>query len=198
MPSSAFLTVSFGFIERSSSTTALALFFTFLGAGRLEHLGHQLYLGAWRYREYITVKVDSTPLVFGFRKYLSYGYQHTKTFVTNHQFNPIRAISRSHWKKLTQPALFSFMPSAAPKTSCAKYFATYSSQGQRCFCTEFQNYLDGSRQRASRQKNLWAVRVPFSQSHPLPGRRLGRICGRFMPSRRWMQERFPLLMCWNV
>ena len=37
-------------------------FLALLGMDRLKHFGYQLYLGARRDREYITVKVDRTPL----------------------------------------------------------------------------------------------------------------------------------------
>ena len=66
-------------------------FLAFLSVDRLEHLGHQLYLGAWRYREHVTVEVDGTPLVFGLRKHFSHSLQHTKTLVTNHQLDSIQA-----------------------------------------------------------------------------------------------------------
>ena len=36
-------------------------FLDLLGVDRFEHLGHNLYLGAGRYRENIAVKVDGTP-----------------------------------------------------------------------------------------------------------------------------------------
>ena len=42
--------------------------FALLSMDRLEHLGHQLYLGTRRYREHVAVKVDSAALVFGFRE----------------------------------------------------------------------------------------------------------------------------------
>ena len=58
---------------------------------RLEHLCHQLYLGARRDREHIAVKVDGTALVLGFGEYFSHSLQHTKALVANHQFNPIQA-----------------------------------------------------------------------------------------------------------
>ena len=37
-------------------------FLALLSVDRFEHLGHNLYLGAGRYRENIAVKVDGTPL----------------------------------------------------------------------------------------------------------------------------------------
>ena len=47
-------------------------FLALLGMDRLEHFGHQLRLGARCHREHIAVKVDSTPLVFGFWEHFSH------------------------------------------------------------------------------------------------------------------------------
>ena len=88
--------------------------FAFLGVDRLEHLCHQLYLGTRRDREYIAVKVDGTPLVLGFGEYFSHGLQHTEALVSNDEFHTVQTRPRSHWKKLTQLDLSSFIPSAAP------------------------------------------------------------------------------------
>lgn len=52
---------------------------------RIEHLGHQFYLGAWRHRKYIVGEMDGTPLVFSLRERLSHNLQHTKALVPNHQ-----------------------------------------------------------------------------------------------------------------
>ena len=65
-------------------------FLALLGMDRLEHLGYQLYLGAWRNGEHIAVKVDGTPLVFGLRKHLSHGFQHTETLVANNKFHIVQ------------------------------------------------------------------------------------------------------------
>ena len=99
----------FGFLTGS--------YFAFLGVDRLEHLCHQLYLGTRRDREYIAVKVDGTPLVLGFGEYFSHGLQHTEALVSNDEFHTVQTRPRSHWKKLTQLDLSSFIPSAAPRTS---------------------------------------------------------------------------------
>ena len=48
------------------------------------------------------------------------------------------------------------------------------------FAQNLKNHLAGPHQRAGRQtgrRNLQTVRAPFSQSHPLPGRRLGGFAG---------------------
>ena len=66
-------------------------FLTLLGVDRLEHLGYQLHFGARYYGEYVAVEVYGTPLVFGLKQHFIYGLQHTKAFVTNHQFNPVQA-----------------------------------------------------------------------------------------------------------
>ena len=71
-------------------------FLALLGVDCLKHLGYQLHLGARRDREYIAVKVDGTPLILGFREHFSHSLQHTKTFVTNHQFNPIQHPGHGH------------------------------------------------------------------------------------------------------
>ncbi len=65
-------------------------FLALLGMDRLEHLGYQLYLGAWRNGEHIAVKVDGTPLVFGLRKHLSHGFQHTETLVAKNKFHTVQ------------------------------------------------------------------------------------------------------------
>ena len=58
---------------------------------RLEHLSHQLHLGARRYREHIAVKMDGATLVLGFGEHFSHSLQHTKTLVSNHQLDPVQA-----------------------------------------------------------------------------------------------------------
>ena len=66
-------------------------FLALLSMDRLEHLCHQLDLGARRDREHIAVKVYGTALILGFREYFSYGLQHTETLVANHQPDPVQA-----------------------------------------------------------------------------------------------------------
>ena len=58
-------------------------FLALLGVDRLEHLGYQLHLGERRNGEYIAVKVDGTPLIFGFGEYfvLIYLLKYTSTFI---------------------------------------------------------------------------------------------------------------------
>ena len=94
MPSSTFLAASSSFIARSSFTTALAFsraaFLFLLGMDRFEHLGYQLHLGARRNREHIAVKVDGTPLLFGFGEYFAHSLQHTETLVTNNKFHTVQ------------------------------------------------------------------------------------------------------------
>ena len=76
-------------IDNISFSLFTGCFLALLGMDRLEHLGYQLYLGAWRNGEHIAVKVDGTPLVFGLRKHFSHSLQHTKTLVTNDEFHAI-------------------------------------------------------------------------------------------------------------
>ena len=57
----------------------------------LEHLCHQLHLGARRDREHIAVKVDGAALVLGFGEYFSHSLQHTKTLVANNEFHSVQA-----------------------------------------------------------------------------------------------------------
>ena len=77
--------------------------FALLSMDRLEHLGHQLHLGARDSREHIAVKVDDTALVFGLRKYFSHSFQHTKALVPNHQLDPVQATAAQPLKE-TDPA----------------------------------------------------------------------------------------------
>lgn len=63
----------------------------FLIMDRLEHLSHILHLGFGHNSENIPVEVNHTALVFGFRKYLSCGFQHTQTFVTHNEFYAAQA-----------------------------------------------------------------------------------------------------------
>ena len=49
--------------------------------------------------------MDGTPLILGFREHFSHSLQHTKTFVTNHQFNPIQATATQPLKEV-DPAGF--------------------------------------------------------------------------------------------
>ena len=58
---------------------------------RLEHLGHQLHLGARRDREHVAVKMDSATLVLGFGEHFSHSLQHTQALVSNHQLDPVQA-----------------------------------------------------------------------------------------------------------
>ena len=72
---------------------------------RLKHLSHVLYLGAGCYGEHIAVKMYRTALKLGFREYFSHSLQHTKAFVTNHQFNPIQTTASQPLEE-TDPAGF--------------------------------------------------------------------------------------------
>ena len=106
-------------------------FLALLGMDRLEHLGYQLRLGARCYGEHVAVEVDGTALVFGLRKHFAYGLQHTKAFVTNHQFNPVQATVTQLLEE-TDPAgfvLLHFIPSAAPRTS--RYLSSLTAIGTR-------------------------------------------------------------------
>ena len=68
----------------------------------------------------------------------------------------------------------------------AQYSGAYSSQGQRELCSDPQDHLAGSHQRAGPQagrRNLPTVRAPFSQSHPLLRRWLGGLSSvLFLPA----------------
>lgn len=57
----------------------------------LKHLGYQFGLGAGRHKEHLAIKVNRTPLVFGFREHFSHGLQHTKALVTDYQLNTIQS-----------------------------------------------------------------------------------------------------------
>ena len=47
-------------------------------------------------------------LIFGVRKHLAHGLQHPHALVANDELYAVQAAPRSHWKKLTQLALYSF------------------------------------------------------------------------------------------
>ena len=47
-------------------------------------------------------------LIFGVRKHLAHGLQHPYALVANDELYAVQAAPRSHWKKLTQLALYSF------------------------------------------------------------------------------------------
>ena len=70
---------------------------------RLEHLGHQLHLGARRDREHIAVEVDGAPMVFGLRKSFSHSLQHTKAIVSNDKFYAVQTTATQLLEK-TDPA----------------------------------------------------------------------------------------------
>ena len=53
-------------------------------------------------------------LVFGVREHLSHGLQHPHALVADDELYAIKPRPQSHWKKLTQLALPSFIPSAEP------------------------------------------------------------------------------------
>ena len=91
--------------------------FALLGVDRLEHFCHNFDLGFGHNRENVAVEMHRAALVFGVRKHLAHGLQHPHALVADDELPPFRPRPRSHWKKLTQLALSSFMPSAAPKTS---------------------------------------------------------------------------------
>src|SRR5699024_5658224 len=71
----------------------------FLGVDCLEHLCHQLHLGARRDREHIAVKVDGAALVLGFGEYFSHSLQHTKTLVANNEFHSVQATATQPLKE---------------------------------------------------------------------------------------------------
>ena len=95
MPSSTFLTTSFSFMKRSSSTHSFGplpdYFLNLLGVDRLDHLCNYLYFGAMCHREHIAIKMDCAPLVLGLREHLSRSPQHTQTLISNHQLNPVQS-----------------------------------------------------------------------------------------------------------
>ena len=68
---------------------------SFRGVDRLEHLSHQLCLGARRCGEHIAVKVDGTALVLGLGEHFSRVLRHTKGLVAHHQLPPSSTRSRS-------------------------------------------------------------------------------------------------------
>ena len=137
MPSSTFLAASFSFIERSCSTTDLAFsraaFLAFLGVDRLEHLCHQLHLGARCDREHIAVKVDGTSLVLGFGEYFSHSLQHTEAFVSDHQFNPIQTTAMQLLEEADPTGLVLFHTLGGAKNLTVSYysllFSTHTKKG---------------------------------------------------------------------
>ena len=76
----------------------LGSFLALLCVDRLKHFSNQLFLVARHPREHIAVKVDSTPLVLGFREYSSDSLQHTKTLVANNEFHSIQATPTKPFK----------------------------------------------------------------------------------------------------
>ena len=78
-------------------------FLALLSVDRFEHLGHNLYLGAGRYRENIAVKVDGTPLVCGFGEHFPHGLQHTEAFVSHNEFHAIQTTAAEPLEE-TDPA----------------------------------------------------------------------------------------------
>ena len=83
-------------------------FLALLGVDRLEHLGYQLHLRARCYGEHIAVKVDGTPLVFGFRKHFSHSLQHTKALVSNDESYPIQTTTTEPLKEIDPTGLIFF------------------------------------------------------------------------------------------
>ena len=120
MPAATFFAASGNFMAFNSVTTAAAFspgcLLALLGVDRLEHFCHIFHLGFGHNREHIPVEMNHTALVLCLRKRLSHSFQHTQTLVSNNEFDALKASALSHWKKLTQLALSSFIPSAAPKT----------------------------------------------------------------------------------
>lgn len=97
----------FGFLPGS--------FLALLSMDRFEHLCHQLHLGARRYGEHIAVEVHSTPLVLGLWEYFSHSFQHTKAFVSNHQFNPVQAAAAQPLEEADPAGLVLFHPLGGTK-----------------------------------------------------------------------------------
>lgn len=100
-------------------------FLALLSVDCLEHLSHQLHLGARRYREHIALKIDgalasenSSPTSSSIQKHLS----------PTISSPPSKPQPCSNWKMLTQLSLSSFMPSAAPKTS--RHLSSFILQSQ--------------------------------------------------------------------
>ena len=116
---------SFGFLPGRS--------FAFLGVDRLEHLCHQLYLGARRDREHIAVKVDGTALVLGFGEYFSHSLQHTEAFVSDHQFNPIQTTAMQLLEEADPTGLVLFHTLGGAKNLTVSYysllFSTHTKKG---------------------------------------------------------------------
>ena len=88
-------------------------FLALLSMNRLERFCYILHLGFGHNREYVPVEMNCAALIFGLRKHLANSFQHPQAFISNHQFHTVQPRHRSHWKKLTQLALFSFIPLAA-------------------------------------------------------------------------------------
>ena len=88
-----------------------------LGVDRIEHPGHCLHLGPGNGRKNVPVKMDGAALVLGVWVYFTHGLQHPQVLVTNNKFNAVQPRPWSHWKKLTQLDLSSFIPLAAPRAS---------------------------------------------------------------------------------
>ena len=86
--------------------------FALLGVDRLEHFCHNFDLGFGHNRENVAVEMYRAALVFGVREHLAHGLQHSPIHLSpTMSFTPSKPRPRSHWKKLTQLALSSFMPS---------------------------------------------------------------------------------------
>ena len=84
---------------------------------RLEHFRYNFDLGFGHNGENIAVEMHRAALVSGIREHLAHGLQHPQALVADDKLHAVQTAPRSHWKKLTQLALSSFIPSAAPKTS---------------------------------------------------------------------------------
>ena len=54
------------------------------------------------------VEMHRAALIFGVWKHLAHGLQHPHALVANDELYAVQAAPRSHWKKLTQLALYSF------------------------------------------------------------------------------------------
>lgn len=89
----------------------------FLGVDLLQHFGDLLHLEFGNNAEYIAVEVNDAALVFCVGEYLSHDFQHAQALTPDDEFYTVQTSPFSHWKKLTQLASSSFMPSDAPRTS---------------------------------------------------------------------------------
>ena len=64
-------------------------FSALLGMDCFEHPGNELYPGLGDHTEYVAVKMDNTPLVFGFRKHFAHCLKHTEALVADNEFNAV-------------------------------------------------------------------------------------------------------------